>query len=82
MKPNPELPLVPEEPDVPLVPVLPVIVTVILPPPLSVTEAPLNVIPVTPLYEFVPSPTVIVPPPAVNPVISTLPPSALSSVNV
>ena len=49
---------------------------------MSVTVAPLKVIPVTPLYEFVPSPTVIVPPPAVNPVILTLLPLALLSVNV
>ena len=56
--------------------------TVILPPPLSVKDAPLNVIPVTPLYEFVPSPTVIVPPPDVKPVTLTLLPSALFSESV
>jgi hypothetical protein len=79
----PEVPLVPDEPELPDVPeVPPVIVTVIAPPPSSVTDAPLNVIPVTLLTLVTPSPTVSgLPPPVVNPVISTESPKEFVNVN-
>ena len=59
-------------------------VTVIFPPPSSTTEAPLNVIPLTLVTVVVPSPTLsgLPPPPVVNPVIVTTPPSALFKFNV
>ena len=53
----PFVPEVPEEPDVPEEPVVPVTVTEIFPPPTSVTDAFVNVIPVTFETVVAPSPT-------------------------
>jgi hypothetical protein len=63
--------------------VVPVTVTEIFPPLSSVTDAFVNVIPVTFETIFVPSPTWrgLPPPPLVNPVIKTFEPSLLFSVN-
>ena len=77
---EPSVPLVPDEPDVP---VFPVITTVIFPPPSSITDAPLNVIPETLVTGVPPSPTdKAEPDPEVIPVIDTTLPSLLFNVNV